>query len=187
MPSLIEWLGFITGGVCVWLTVRQNIWNWPIGIANSAFFLILFWQAHLFADSTLQILYIVLGFVGWYWWLKGGPNKTALRPRFIGYIHMLILAAIGVIATILFTNYLTSINDAAPVWDALTTVGSLIAQYMLTRKYIENWFVWLAMDAIYMPLYWFKDLHLTAIIYAVFFAMCVAGFLQWRKHLVKTV
>ena len=76
--ELTEMLGFVTGGWTVWLTVKENIWNWPIGIANSVFFLILFLHAKLFADSGLQAVYIVLGFLGWYWWLYGGKEKTKL-------------------------------------------------------------------------------------------------------------
>src|SRR5690242_18776253 len=75
----LEALGFVTGAWCVWLTVKEHIWNFPIGLANSAFYLIVFLQARLFADSTLQILYIILGVYGWYWWLKGGENRTVLK------------------------------------------------------------------------------------------------------------
>src|SRR5215471_8850790 len=72
--GVVEVLGFITGGVCVWLLVKENIWNWPLGIATSVFYIIVFFQARLFADMSLQVVYVVLNALGWYWWLRGGPQ-----------------------------------------------------------------------------------------------------------------
>ena len=181
MPT--EVLGFVTGGWAVWLTVRQNIWNWPIGIANSAFYLVVFLQARLFADGSLQAVYIVLGFLGWYWWLRGGPSRSRLIVSRTGVRLGLALAAILVIGTVLMTQLLVRISDSAPFLDALTTVMSLIAQFMLTRKLFENWFVWISADVIYIGLYIYKDLYLTSILYVVFMAMCIAGAIQWRQSL----
>jgi nicotinamide mononucleotide transporter len=186
--SLVNWvsldttevLGFITGAWGVWLTVKRNIWNWPIGLLNNLFFLILFLHARLFADSGLQIIYLVLGFLGWYWWIHGGPEKSVPPISRVTPGTTFVLLAILVVATIVVTFVLARINDAAPFWDALTTVLSLIAQYMLTRKFFENWLVWLAVDVIYVGLYAVKGLPLTAVLYALFFAMCIAGLLQWR-------
>ncbi len=178
--DITEVLGFVTGGWGVWLTVRENIWNWPIGIANSVFFLALFVQARLFADSALQVVYIVLGALGWYWWLRGGTARTALPIARTTPRAAVALAAQGLAATAALTLGLARVGDAAPFWDALTTTLSLVAQYMLTRKLIENWLVWMTADAVYVALYWSRALHLTAGLYALFFALCVAGLVQWR-------
>jgi nicotinamide mononucleotide transporter len=178
-----EVLGFLTGAIAVWLTVKQNVWNWPVGIANSVFYLILFFQARLFADASLQSVYIVLGFLGWYWWVYAGQGRTELpvsrtTPR-------LILALLLIIAcsTIAMTMFLVRVQDAAPFWDALTTVMSLIAQFMLTRKLLENWLVWMAADVIYIGLYLSRGLVLTSVLYGVYLAMCIAGFVEWRISL----
>src|SRR3954471_1980722 len=125
--SITEDLGFITGALTVWLTVVENIWNFPVGIANDIFFFILFLQASLFADMSLQILYIILGFQGWYLWLRGGKNQTVLLVSNISKKELLILALIAGIATYAMTMYLQHIQDAAPFWDALTTVLSIVA------------------------------------------------------------
>ena len=179
--DITEVLGFITGAVSVWLTVKQNVWNWPIGIANSAFYVIVFFQARLYADSSLNVLYIVLGFLGWYWWLKGGEHRTALNVGRVSKRSVLVLAAVGLVGTAGMAVFLASVHDSAPFLDALTTVLSLIAEYMLARKLLENWGVWITADVIYIGLYSYRSLYLTAILYALFLTMCIVGFVGWRR------
>ncbi|OJW06569.1 MAG: hypothetical protein BGO39_00565 [Chloroflexi bacterium 54-19] len=181
--SLTEALGFITGAICVWLTVKQNIWNWPIGIANNLFYIVLFFEARLFADMSLQVVYVVLGGLGWYWWLHGGENRTRLLVAKTGLPHAGVLAAITIVATTGLTIFLQSVNDSAPFLDALTTVLSLVAQYMLTRKLLENWYVWISVDVVYIGLYISRGLFLTGFLYAIFLTMCIVGLNQWRKAL----
>jgi nicotinamide mononucleotide transporter len=177
----LEAIGFVAGVIAVWLTVKENVWNWPIGIANSVAYIFVFFRQRLFADGSLQVLYVILGLIGWYMWLFGGPNLTRLVVVRTPKWEYPILAVIGAGATYFMTLYLTAEKDAAPFLDALTTVLSLIAQYMLTRKYLENWMVWIAVDVIYVPLYFWKHLSLTGILYAVFTAMAVVGLIDWLK------
>jgi nicotinamide mononucleotide transporter len=179
--DITEVLGFITGAVSVWLTVKQNVWNWPIGIANSAFYVIVFVHARLFADSSLNVLYVALGFLGWYWWLKGGERRSALKVGRISRLSVIVLAAIGLAGTASMTVFLASIHDSAPFLDALTTMLSLIAEYMLARKLLENWGVWITADVIYIGLYAYRSLYLTAILYALFLTMCIVGLVSWRR------
>lgn len=184
--SITEDLGFITGALTVWLTVVENIWNFPIGIANDIFFFILFLQAALFADMGLQVLYIILGFQGWYLWLRGGKNKTALRVSNISKKELLLLALITVVVTYVLTIYLQHIQDSAPIWDALTTVLSIVAQYMLNKKYLENWYCWILVDIIYIPLYIYNQLYLTSIVYLIFLVMCLLGLRAWTRSRKET-
>lgn len=179
--EITEMLGFVTGGWTVWLTVKENIWNWPIGIANSVFFLILFYRVGLYADSGLQIVYIILGFLGWYWWLYGGKDKTELKVENSDRKTNIILFILAVVSTFALTIYLRSISDVAPFWDALTTVLSLVAQYLLTKKYIENWYVWITVDVIYVFLYAYKGLYLTGVLYFIFLCMCIRGVIEWSQ------
>lgn len=179
--ELLETFGFVTGAWTVWLTVKQNIWSWPIGIVSSGVFLFVFFQARLFADSGLQIVYVVLGLLGWYWWLFGGKERSKLSVGNSSLKTNITLAVIAVVATYFFTNYLKSINDAAPFLDALTTVLSLIAQYLLTKKYIESWYIWISVDVIYIYLYATKGLGLTSVLYFVFLSMCIKGIIDWRN------
>ena len=181
--DITEVLGFITGAVSVWLTMEENIWNWPVGIANSAFYIVVFLNARLYSDMSLQVVYIALGFLGWYWWLRGGKGRTSLRVGRIGWRQLLVLTGVLVVATIAMTRVLHSIHDSAPFLDALTTVLSLIAEYMLARKLFENWMVWITADVIYIGLYTYKGLYLTTVLYVIFAAMCVGGLIQWRRSL----
>jgi nicotinamide mononucleotide transporter len=183
LPSLVEVFGFITGGLCVWLLVKQHILNWPIGIANNIFFVVLFWKARLYGDMGLQFIYMALGIVGWYRWLYGGEHHSKLivsrTPRRVlgGF------AAAGAAATVLLTVYLRSVGGSAPFLDALTTVMSVAAQYLMTRKYVENWLIWIAADAIYIGLYFQRELYLTAVLYGIFLLMCIEGWRSWRRSL----
>ncbi len=179
--SLTEVAGFISGALCVWLTVKENIWNWPIGIANSIFFFVLFWHARLYASVGLQVIYVILGFLGWYWWLHGGENKSKLTIQRISRIHAAILVLITIVATYAMTMYLRRVSDAAPFLDATTTVLSLVAQYMLTRKMKANWWVWITADLIFIGLYISQRLYLTAVLYVIFTLMCVVGVIAWKK------
>jgi nicotinamide mononucleotide transporter len=181
--GLTEVLGFITGAVCVLLVVEQHIWNFPVGIANNLVFIALFLSARLYGDMALQVVYLVLGGIGWYQWLYGGAGHTALRVRRTPLLEAAVLAGIGIIATVGGTWYLARIGDAAPFLDALTTVLSLIAQYLLNGKRLENWFVWIAADVLYIYLYLTKGLYLTAVLYALFIVMCIAGVRAWRAAL----
>lgn len=177
--TLTEDLGFITGALSVWLTVVEDIWNFPSGIANDVFFFLLFWQTGLFADMGLQVLYVLLGFQGWYLWLRGGKNKTALEVSSVSALELLILLLITIAATTGLTFYLQTVHDSAPFLDALTTVLSLVAQYMLNKKFLENWYFWILADLIYIPLYVYERLYLTGAVYVLFLVMCLFGIRAW--------
>lgn len=180
----IEVFGFLTGGWGVWLLVKNNIWNWPVGIVNAGFFLILFWTAHFFADSLLQIVYLIAGFIGWYTWLRGGPKK-AVRPTTKATRGDYAVAGIiiGVMTAVMYPVLVYN-ADSAPFFDALTTAMSLAAFYLQIKRIFENWWIWIAADVIYIPLYAYKSLYLTSVIYVLFMAMCFVGLREWKRDLV---
>jgi nicotinamide mononucleotide transporter len=178
-----ELLGFATGAVGVWLTVRAHLWNFPVGLANNVFFFVLFWAARLYADAGLQVVYFALGVFGWWEWLHGGARwsrrvMTNADPRLV-----LGLLALVVPATWGLTVLLTHAADIAPFWDALTTAVSLAAQWLLNLKLFETWYFWIAADVVYIPLYFVKVLYLTGIVYVIFLGMCVAGVRAWQRQL----
>lgn len=180
----LEILAFITGVWCVWLAARRHVLNFPIGIVNVSLFVVLFAGVGLYADMALQFVYIGLGFAGWYWWLRGGPQRSELAIRHAGRAHTAVMAIALVATTVAIYALLTSHTDSTvPGLDAATTGLSLVAQYMLSRKLLQNWYVWIAADLIYIPLYAYKGLYLTAGLYVVFLALCVYGLAQWRGQM----
>ena len=176
-----EVAGFATGALCVWLVVIRNIWNFPVGIANNLFFIWLFTNVGLYADAALQLVYIGLAFVGWFWWLKGGAQHTGVAISEPTLPQLIIcIASVGIITAAIQFGLHRWTNSTVAGWDALTTALSLVAQFMLSRKWIANWWFWIAADLVYIPLYAHKGLWLTALLYGVFLTMCVIGLLQWR-------
>jgi nicotinamide mononucleotide transporter len=175
-----ELLGFITGGVCVWLTVRRHVLNFPIGIANSALFLILFTSARLWADAALQIMFIALGTAGWLQWVRSRGARDEIRVLRARPVELAGCVAFVVAGTVVLTYVLRAADDTAPFWDALTTALSIAAQWLLNARRLETWFFWIAADCIYVPLYVVKRLDLTAAVYVLFLGLCVAGFRSWR-------
>ena len=180
--SWTEILGFVTGAACVWLTVRTKVWNFPVGIANNVFFLVLFWGTGLYADAGLQVVFLALAAHGWWQWLRGGEQQLGLEIRRASARELTVLLVLLVPATALLTALLARTHGSAPFWDALTTALSLAAQWLLNAKRLETWYFWIAADLVYIPLYAAKGLYLTAVVYGLFLAMCVAGLRGWRRE-----
>ena len=183
--SWAELFGFVTGGLCVALTVRRSIGNFPVGIANNAFFLVLFASAQLWASSGLQLLYIGLSVAGWWQWLHGTAGRNSLPVRRAGRSTLAFCALFVVVGTGPLYLLLLFAHDSAPFLDAVTTCLSLAAQWLLNAKRIENWFFWIAADCIYIPMYLGQGLTLTAVVYLLFLVMCIAGLRSWTRELAQ--
>ncbi|MFE0275847.1 nicotinamide riboside transporter PnuC [Streptomyces sp. NPDC058992] len=183
--SWTEVLGFGSGALCVWLVARQHIANWPVGIANNVLFVLLFTQAGLYADAGLQVVFITLAVYGWWTWTHGGgPGSDALPVRRTTRTEWTWLIAAGVVGTVALTLLLDRATDSdVPFWDALTTALSLTATYGQCRKRLESWWLWIAADVVYVPLYAYKELYLTALLYIGFMTLCVLGLRHWSRDL----
>jgi nicotinamide mononucleotide transporter len=170
------------GIVSVYLSVRQNIWSWPTAIVNVLLYVAVFREAKLYADMGLQVVYFVLSLYGWYEWLHGGANRTELKVSRATPRLWMTVTAIGVAVVAVLGNVLSHQTDAAlPFVDSATTSTSLIAQWMMTRKVLENWVVWMAVDVVYVGMFVFKKLYLTAGLYAVFFVLAAMGYAEWKR------
>ncbi|WP_330238218.1 nicotinamide riboside transporter PnuC [Streptomyces sp. NBC_00525] len=186
--SWTEVLGFGSGALCVWLVARQHLANWPIGIANNLFFILLFTQSGLYADAGLQIVFIALAAYGWWTWTHGGgpgtdglPVRRTTRTEWTG---LLVAGAVGTVALTVLLDRAT--DSTVPFWDALTTALSLAATYGQCRKLVESWWLWIAADVVYIPLYAHKELYLTSLLYIGFLTLCLAGLRNWRRDLATT-
>jgi nicotinamide mononucleotide transporter len=180
--SWLEWLAFLTGVVSVYLSTRENVWSWPAGIVNVSLYFLLFRRAGLYSDMGLQLVYLALSIYGWYEWLFGGANRTELRvsratPRL--WISALVVGVLFWFALSWFTSRLQGV--ALPRLDAALTTISLVAQWWMTRKVLENWVLWIVADLVYVPMFLYKHLCLTAGLYAVFFVLAIMGYVQWRR------
>ncbi|MFJ6631704.1 nicotinamide riboside transporter PnuC [Streptomyces sp. NPDC091376] len=183
--SWTEVLGFGSGALCVWLVARQHIANWPLGIANNVFFVLLFTQAGLYADAGLQVVFIALAAYGWWAWTHGGgPGSDGLPMRRTTRTEWTWLLAAGAVGTLGLTLLLDRATDSTvPFWDALTTALSLTATYGQCRKRLESWWLWIAADVVYVPLYAYKELYLTSLLYLGFMTLCVLGLRGWTREL----
>lgn len=179
----LEILGTITGLASVILTIRRSIWLWPIGLVSVAAYAVLFFQIKLYADAGLQVFYVITSLQGWYWWRKGDQRDDLpvswLTPSQRGLSAAATLVAIA-LSGWAFARY----TDAhLPFWDALASGGSVTAQILMMRKKIENWHLWLFVDVLYVGIYIYKQVYLTAGLYAVFLVLAWLGLQAWRKAL----
>jgi nicotinamide mononucleotide transporter len=181
-----EIVAAIFGVISVFLSVRQNIWSWPTAIVNVGMYIFVFFRSKLYADTGLQVVYVVLNFYGWYQWLYGGKNRTELPVSRTSAKLGAILVVIGAVSTAIMGTFLRHTADVLPFMDALTTSTSLVAQWMMTKKLLENWIIWVAVDVVYIGMYIYKDLYVTSGLYAVFLVLSVMGYLQWKKALAST-
>lgn len=188
MPvSWAEILGDVTGGLCVWLVARQNIWNWPLGLANNLFWVVAFFTARLYADATLQVVFFGLACWGWWLWLRPGPKKKGLVPRRTGRREWMTLGAATAAATAGVALWLWRTTDSpAPLADASVLTLSLAATYGQAKKLVESWWIWITVDVISVPLYVSRGLYPTAVLYFVFGLICVQGLRSWSRELAQT-
>ena len=180
----IEIVAAVFGVVSVFLSVKQNIWSWPTAIVNVGLYIFVFFESKLYGDTGLQVVYVILNAYGWYHWLYGGKNRTELPVSRTSARLGVFLIALGAAGTALLGTILARKTDAAlPYIDSLTTSTSLIAQWMMTRKLLQNWIIWVAVDVIYIGMYIFKHLYPTAGLYLVWLVLSAMGYFQWRTSL----
>jgi len=184
IANVWEILAVVFGIVSVYLSTREHIWSWPTALVNVALYFVVFFEAKLYADMGLQVVYFALSLYGWYEWLYGGENRTELHVSRTTRALGVRLVIIGIASAALLGTVLARFTDAAlPYLDSATTSTSLVAQWMMTRKILENWAVWAVVDVVYVGMFIYKRLYLTAGLYTVFFVLAVMGFIQWKRSL----
>lgn len=183
----VEIFGFVTGVTCVYLAARRNIWNFPVGILSSVVFLVLFVDYQLYADAGLQVVFVVLCVAGWIAWNGARANDDRAATRRVPLSAVPLLVGAALVITVSLSGVLFAFTDSSTqVADASTTAASLVAQFMMNKRWIESWYVWIGVDVAYIALYAFKGLWITGILYLIFIGVCLVGLRTWRAapHLI---
>ena len=189
--SLLEIFAAITGLLAVYLTAKQIIWCWPVALINTILYTIVFYQSSLFADTGLQVFYFFSSIYGWFYWKKNDVKvlspikRIATQEYFWGSIFIFFSFLILGFGLKKYTQ------ASMPLLDSFCVAMSLCAQIFMARRRLENWLIWISVDFIYVGLFIFKELYLTAILYALFIIIAIAGYIDWKKtwnsqHQLKT-
>lgn len=186
LSNRIELLGAILGILYVVFSIRQNIFTWPTGLLTSALYIIVFYKSALYASMGLQVYYVFISIYGWYFWLKGKTTKNKSQTQVQNVKKPLIIKIVAV--TILIYGFILFIlfnfsDSDVPMLDSLTTTFSITATWMLARKYIEHWIIWIFVDIVSAGLYVYKNLWPTVILFMVYTIMAFIGYNEWKKDL----
>ncbi len=180
--TAIEIVATILGLTNVYLIVRRNIWNYPFGLAMVILYAKIFYDYKLYSDALLQIYYVVIQLYGWWYWLRGRQADGLITVARLAHGQRALTAGIIIVGAAGLGWFMASNTDASvPYWDATTTVMSLMAQFLLSRRCIENWVLWIAVDVLSIGIYTYKELYLTAGLYAVFLGMASWGLMAWLR------
>jgi nicotinamide mononucleotide transporter len=197
--SLIELIATITGGIAVWLSAKENVWSWIIGLANVVLAFFMFFQIQLYPDMFLQVFFFVTNIIGfWQWKFPKQSEANAfneLRITKLSVRNFSLLSALGIFGTLIMGSFsanlheiapnLFSIPSAFPYMDSFTTVMSIVATFMLIRKKVEAWWIWLVVDVIATYMYYIKDVKLYSLLYFVFVIIATFGAIEWTKKYLK--
>ncbi len=184
---ILQIAGVVLGLLYLWLEYRANTWLWIVGMLMPCVHSILYYKSGLYADFAMQCYYIVAGLYGLTAWIVGHKRKAnGLR---IAHTPLRLIAPLvvvyGVLHIIIYYILVRFTDSTVPFWDSMTTAMSMVAMWMLARKYVEQWLVWCVVDAITVGLYLYKGIPLTASLYALYTALAIAGYLRWRKAVAK--
>jgi nicotinamide mononucleotide transporter len=182
--NYIEVIGAVTGLIYLYLEIRQNIWLWPVGIITSAFYIYIFFVSKFYADMGLQVYYLVISIYGWHHWLTGGKgqNRDELPITRIDWRTALILLPITIAIFAIIAFVLIRYTDSpVPLGDAFTTALSITATWMLARKIIEQWWVWVVVNLVSLGLYVYKGLYPTSVLFFFYFSMAIVGYFEWKR------
>jgi len=180
--SGLEIIAVLLSASAVWLTVKQNLLCWPLGLVSVLMYSWVFFDVKLYSDMLLQLVYAVLQLYGWWQWTRGGVQHAGRQVSRLPGSQLLLSLAVGSAGSLLLGYLMATHTDAAAPWlDAALTSFSLVAQVWMAQKRLECWPLWIALDVIYVGLFLSKDLYLTAVLYAVFTALAIAGWRTWQR------
>jgi len=184
--EIVEIIGAVIGLAYLYLEYKANVWLWPVGVLMSLFYVVIFFNGKFYADAAIYLYYVGANLYGWRVWKlsreadKSLKNETSIgrTPRRFWFPIISLIALLWLSIYLLLSNFTDS---AAPIGDAFTTAASIVAMWMLSRKYLEQWILWLVVNIVSMTLYFCKGLYPTAILYVVYVVVSVLGLLRWKR------
>jgi nicotinamide mononucleotide transporter len=184
VTSGVEIVAALLGLAMVGCNIREIHWGWPLAIASSLLYVVVFWDSRLYGDASLQVFFAVVAGWGWYQWLRGHrADGSALRVARLGPRGLAVTLAASALLWPAAGWFLKTHTDTdVPWWDGFNTALSVVGQFLLGRKYIENWAVWVVVNTVSVGLFAYKGLWLTAGLYLVFLALSFVGWKQWKAH-----
>jgi nicotinamide mononucleotide transporter len=177
----LEIAGFVTTLVGIWLTTRRLLICWPVVLAADVLYLLVFYRARLFSDSLLQVFFIAFTLYGWWHWWRGVREEGEVRVVPLSVRGWLGGLAAGAVGAILLGWLMVRVGAALPHLDAALTSYSLVASWWQARKHTANWWLWIAVDAVYIGEYVYKDLWATGVLYLLLVILAVMGLVEWRR------
>lgn len=188
LGSPITWAEVIAFVLAVWMVIcnmRVHALAWPLALVSSLLYFLLFWSGKLYGEASLQLVFAALSIWGWWQWLRGtADDGSALRVRLLSARGRLVAIVLTLLAWPALGLFLARQTDSTvPFWDAFPTVASLLGQWLLGRKYQENWGVWIIVNTVSVALFAYKGYWLTVVLYAVFIPMSMAGWRAWQRQL----
>jgi len=183
----IEIVGVILSLIYLYLSIGQKISLWIFGFLSSAFYIVVFFQTKFYADMSLQFYYLVISVYGWFNWKHGKPGNGSELPATKTSKRLILqLAIASVVIYLIYYLALAKFTDSTiPKADSLVGMLSVIGTWMLARKLIENWLVWIVADGIATGLFFYKGLYPTAVLFIIYTAMAVVGYIQWKKTMIE--
>lgn len=185
--NIVEIFGAVTGIAYVILEIKRNIWLWPLGIITSAVYIYVFGREGFYANMGLQVYYLVISVYGWYLWHgrpeTGPPSRTSDVRRIGAATGAWCTVSALILWAVLWVILDRATDSPVPVWDGLIASLSVVATWMLTRKFLEQWYVWIFANAIAVVVYLASGLYPTAVLFMVYFIMAIVGVREWNKSL----
>lgn len=178
---MIEILAVVFTFICVYLTTKNKVSSWPVGIIGVTLFLVLFFQVQLYAEVITQIVFLLQSFYGWYNWSRI-KNKPPAPITLLTMKEKLTWTSVILISTGIMYEVLIHTNASIPLVDSFTTSISLVANWLLAKRKLENWYLWIFVDVIYVGMFAYKMLYLTSVLYFIFFFMAIYGLNNWKKE-----
>ena len=182
--SPLEGVAALLGLVNVALVVRRSLWNYPFGIVMVLLYGVVFFKARLYSDSLLQIFFLVIQLYGWWYWARSGRVEGGIAVGRLTVPARLLWLAGAALAALAWGSAMARFTDAAaPFADAAVAGTSVAAQILQSRRKVESWVLWIAVDVVAVGLFWSRGLLATSVLYAVFLVMSVIGLIAWARLL----